>query len=138
MACPRLRRHVGKLLAQVLETGAVHGREEPTEFDMVAMHEIEELSRRIVREFQPDRIILFGSHAYGTPKEYSDVDLLVIMPFEGNSFDQATTILESVHPDYYVDVIVRNPDDTERRYRQFDPLIRAAIDRGTVLHDRAG
>ena len=103
---------------------------------MVAMSSILELSGRIAREFEPERIILFGSHAYGTPKEYSDVDLLVIMPFEGNSFDQATTILERVHPGYYVDVIVRSPDDAERRYRQFDPLIRDAFDRGTVLYDR--
>lgn len=103
---------------------------------MVAMSSILELSGKIAREFEPERIILFGSHAYGTPKEYSDVDLLVIMPFEGNSFDQATTILERVHPGYYVDVIVRSPDDAERRYRQFDPLIRDAFDRGTVLYDR--
>ncbi len=103
---------------------------------MVAIDHIEALSREIAREFDPERIILFGSHAYGTPKEYSDVDLLVIMPFEGNSFDQATTILERVHPGYYVDVIVRSPDDAERRYRQFDPLIRDAFDRGTVLYDR--
>ncbi len=105
---------------------------------MVAMHTIEELSRRIAEEFDPEKIILFGSHAYGTPKEYSDVDLLVIMPFEGNSFDKATTILERVRPGYYVDVIVRSPDDASRRYRDFDPLIREAFDRGIVLYERNG
>ena len=105
---------------------------------MVAMNQIDELAQRIAQEFDPDRVILFGSHAYGTPAEYSDVDLLVIMPFEGNSFDQATAILERVRPGYYVDVIVRSPDDAARRYREFDPLIRDAFDRGTVLYDRAG
>ncbi|MHC4697021.1 MAG: nucleotidyltransferase domain-containing protein [Planctomycetota bacterium] len=100
------------------------------------MSSILELTGKIAREFDPERIILFGSYAYGTPKDYSDVDLLVIMPFKGNSFDQATTILERVHPGYYVDVIVRSPDDAERRYRQFDPLIRDAFDRGRVLYDR--
>jgi len=105
---------------------------------MVALNNVIELSERIAREFHPEKIILFGSYAYGTPKEYSDVDLLVIMPFEGNSFDQATTILERVRPDYYVDVIVRNPDDAARRYEQFDPLIRDAFDRGTVLYARIG
>lgn len=103
---------------------------------MVALSSVIELSERIAHEFDPERIILFGSYAYGTPKEYSDVDLLVIMPFEGNSFDQATKILERVHPGYYVDVIVRSPDDAERRYRDFDPLIRDAFNRGTVLHAR--
>ena len=105
---------------------------------MVAMNQIDELARRIAQEFDPDRVILFGSHAYGTPAEYSDVDLLVIMPFEGNSFDQATAILERVRPGYYVDVIVRSPDDAARRYREFDPLVREAFDRGTVLYARTG
>ena len=106
--------------------------------DMVAMNEVVELARRVAREFDPERIILFGSYAYGTPEEYSDVDLLVIMPFEGNSFDQATAILERVRPGYYVDVIVRTPDDATRRYREFDPLIREAFDRGRVLYARTG
>ena len=99
------------------------------------MSQVEELSRRIAEEFNPERIILFGSHAYGTPKEYSDVDLLVIMPFAGNSFDQATVILERVRPGYCVDVIVRRPDDAARRYREFDPLIREAFDRRIVLYE---
>ena len=102
------------------------------------MHSVIELSERIAKEFDPEKIILFGSYAYGTPKEYSDIDLLVIMPFEGNSFDQATIILESARPGYYVDVIVRSPDDATRRYREFDPLIRDAFDRGTVLYARTG
>lgn len=105
---------------------------------MVAMSRINELTERIVREFDPERVILFGSHAYGTPREYSDVDLLVIMPFEGNSFDQGTVILECVRPGYYVDVIVRTPDDASRRYREFDPLVREAFDRGTVVYARTG
>ena len=105
---------------------------------MVAMSSVIELSERIAKEFNPDKIILFGSYAYGTPKEFSDIDLLVIMPFEGNSFDQATTILECARPGYYVDVIVRSPDDAAQRYRDFDPLIRDAFDRGTVLYARTG
>ena len=116
----------------------IEHRESKTVTAMVAIHQVEELSRRIAREFDPERIILFGSYAYGTPKDYSDVDLLVIMPFEGNSFDQATAILERIHPGYYVDVIVRSPDDAARRYRGFDPLIRDALDRGTVLYARTG
>lgn len=41
---------------------------------------IEEITRRLAAEFQPEQIILFGSHAWGTPDEDSDVDLLVIVP----------------------------------------------------------
>ena len=103
---------------------------------MVAMDEVEALSREIAREFDPEKIILFGSHAYGTPAEYSDVDLLVIMPFDGTGFDQSLEILDRVDPRFAIDLIVRRPDDTERRYREFDPLIRDALDRGRVLYER--
>ena len=46
----------------------------------IPMRVIRRYARAIADEFQPDKIILFGSYAYGTPNEDSDVDLLVIMP----------------------------------------------------------
>ena len=105
---------------------------------MVAMSRIQELSDRIAREFHPDKIILFGSYAYGTPTEDSDVDLLVVLPFEGSSYDKSVEILLRVLPRPYfsIDLLARRPDDTERRYTEFDPLIREALDEGRVLHDR--
>ena len=103
---------------------------------MVAMSSVVELSQRIAREFNPDKIILFGSYAYGTPKEYSDVDLLVIMPFEGSAFHKSLEIEELVDSPFYLDVVVRRPDDAERRYHEGDPLIQDAFDRGRVLFER--
>jgi predicted nucleotidyltransferase len=52
------------------------------------MRVIRRYARAIADEFQPDKIILFGSYAYGTPHEGSDVDLLVIMPAR-NQHDRA-------------------------------------------------
>ncbi len=103
---------------------------------MVGMSSIVELSGEIAREFDPERIILFGSYAYGGPKEYSDVDLLVIMPFEGHAFDKSLEILNSIDPPFSVDLLVREREDTARRYAECDPLIREALDRGKVLYER--
>ena len=103
---------------------------------MVAMSEVEALSRRIVEEFDPERIILFGSHAYGTPREESDVDLLVILPFEGSGLRKSVEILTRVSPDFPIDLIARRPDDAQRRYAEHDPLIREAFDRGRILYER--
>lgn len=103
---------------------------------MVAMNQVIELSQRIAEAFDPDKIILFGSYAYGTPAEYSDVDLLVIMPFEGHPFDKSMEILDRLDPPFDADVVVRTPDDAVRRYAQCDPLIREALDRGKVLYER--
>ena len=47
---------------------------------IIAVDMLEEVTRRLVAEFGPEKIILFGSQAWGTPSEDSDVDLLVIVP----------------------------------------------------------
>jgi len=103
---------------------------------MIANARIRELTERIVREFSPERIVLFGSHANGNPRPDSDVDLLVILPFEGKSFRKSLEILNRVNPRFPVDLLARRPDDTARRYREGDPLIREALDHGQVLHER--
>jgi len=105
---------------------------------MVEQNSIVELSNRIAREFHPDRIILFGSYAYGQPDPDSDVDLLVILPFEGRNLRKSVEILNRVAPEFSVDLLARRPDDTARRYAEGDPLIREALDRGKVLYERNG
>ncbi len=105
---------------------------------MVAMSSVIELSERITKEFHPDKIILFGSHAYGTPREDSDVDLLVILPFDGKPLHKSLEILDRVDPRFPIDLLARRPDDSARRYAEFDPLIRDAFDHGIVLYERNG
>ena len=51
----------------------------------IIMPQIEDVGRRIAEEYQPDRVLLFGSYAWGAPTEDSDVDLLVILPFDGQA-----------------------------------------------------
>jgi len=101
------------------------------------MAEIEQIGRRIVEEFQPDRVILFGSHADGTAGKDSDVDLLVVLPFKGRPLQKSLEILNRVDIRFPCDLIARRPQDVIRRYRQGDPLIREALDRGKVLYVRA-
>ena len=105
---------------------------------MAGMKEIRALSRRIAKEFDPERIILFGSYAYGNPTPHSDVDLLVIMDFEGKPFWKSLEILGRLEPSFSTDILARRPDDTRKRYALGDPLIREAIDRGKVLYERSG
>ena len=105
---------------------------------MVAMAEIQELVGRIAKEFKPERVVLFGSYAYGIPGPDSDVDLLVIMHFEGKSFWKALEITNVVNPPFSVELLARRPDDTQRRYTLGDPLIKEALDHGRVLYERSG
>jgi uncharacterized protein len=104
---------------------------------VVTMEQIRELSARIASEFQPDRIILFGSHAYGTPDAASDVDLLVVLRHEGDGLGMAVEILNAVDPRFSVDLIVRTPEDLERRVALNDFFLRQIVERGVVLHESA-
>src|SRR5260370_7241228 len=99
---------------------------------MVNEKNIVELSDKIVREFHPERIILFGSYAYGQPRPDSDVDLLVLLPFEGKGFYKSLEILNRLSPDFSVDLLARHPEHTPRRYPDCDPLIRHALHPGTT------
>ena len=56
---------------------------------------IRRLVREIAERFQPEKIILFGSYAYGKPHADSDVDILVVMP-AGNELNQAVRICSTV------------------------------------------
>lgn len=103
---------------------------------MVNSQTIQDLCDRIVRDFQPERIILFGSYAYGKPTPDSDVDLLVVLPFEGKNLRKSLEILNRTNPCFPIDLLARRPDDTERRYREGNPLIREALDHGKVLYER--
>ncbi len=103
---------------------------------MVDFRDIQELADRIAERFSPERIILFGSYAAGTAGPDSDVDMLVVLPFEGKNFRKSLEIINAVNPMFSADIMARKPDDTQWRYRQGDPLIKEAIDHGKTLYER--
>src|SRR2546427_12348769 len=76
----------------------------------VPMRVIRRFARQVAERFRPDKIILFGSHAYGTPHADSDVDILVIMPAR-NQLDQAFQIRLAVQAPFPLDLIVRKPNN---------------------------
>ncbi|MDT4898449.1 MAG: uncharacterized protein QOH25_3526 [Acidobacteriota bacterium] len=102
---------------------------------MVDISRILSLSERIAKEFQPERIVLFGSHAYGSPAADSDVDLLIVMPFKGKAMRKALEILSKVNPKFPVDLIVRTPDQVRERIDNNDWFMREVVERGRVLYE---
>lgn len=102
---------------------------------MISRESIMELSERIAQHFAPQRIILFGSYAYGSPSEGSDVDLLVILPFEGASVTKAIEILRRVQPRIPVDLVVRTPEDLRQRLEWNDFFLREIVEKGEVLYE---
>lgn len=102
---------------------------------MVAMNKIEEFGRRIGSVLHPDKVILFGSHAQGKATEDSDVDLLVICPFQGRSVDKSVEIRMKLHPPFPVDIIVRTPEKVSQRIEMGDDFMREILEKGKVLYE---
>ncbi len=102
---------------------------------MIDTDRIVELAERIAQEFQPERIILFGSYAYGTPTEDSDVDLLVILPFEGNHTHKAIEIRSRVDAPFPMDLLARTPEVVQWRIEQGDFFLREITQKGKVLYE---
>ena len=103
----------------------------------ISMEQITALSDVIAELFKPEQIILFGSHAYGTPHSDSDVDLLVVMPTEKRPVYQAAEILNRVHPSFPVDLLVRTPEQVQQRIAWNDFFLRDIIENGRVLYAAA-
>jgi len=103
---------------------------------MITLQEIQAVVDRIAQRFHPERIILFGSYARGNPAPDSDVDLLVVLPFEGKNFRKSLEILNFSAPPFAADILARTPEDTRWRYESGDPFIREALDQGKVLYER--
>jgi predicted nucleotidyltransferase len=102
----------------------------------VPMRVIRRFARQVAERFQPDKIILFGSHAYGRPHADSDVDILVIMPCR-NQLDQAVKISLAIDPPFPLDIIVRTPHKLALRLKQGDWFLREVVSQGKVLYATA-
>ncbi len=92
-------------------------------------------------EFQPEAIILFGSHAYGTPRDDSDIDLLVIKKTRkpGRARRIEVRRMLDASTDYPpVEPIVMTPDEVAERLRLSDDFMKTILGKGRVLYDRAG
>src|SRR6266481_6001206 len=102
----------------------------------VPLSAIRRLAREIADKFQPDKIILFGSYAYGKPHQDSDVDLLVVMP-AWNEISKASRIRLAVHHLFPLDLIVRTPENLRWRLEEGDWFLREAMGKGKVLYEKA-
>jgi predicted nucleotidyltransferase len=85
----------------------------------------------IAREFQPQKIVLFGSYAYGRPTVDSDVDLLVIMPLKGRAIDKAVEIARRLDHQFPIDLLVRSPEEVRLRLSWNDFFLREVTERGS-------
>jgi len=94
--------------------------------------------RRIASELKPEKIILFGSYAYGSPTPDSDVDLLVIMKTRAKQIDRYLAVSNLLYPrEFPVDIIVKTPREIQAELKKKGNFfLREVLAKGKVVYER--
>lgn len=98
---------------------------------------IQEIVRRLVAEYAPQKIILFGSYAYGQPGKDSDIDLLIIKVTQerfSDRLDAVRRVAAGAHRRIPFEPIVLTPEEVEQRLKVGDQFIAEIVQKGKVLH----
>ncbi len=98
---------------------------------------IQKIVERLVAEYPPEKIILFGSYAYGQPSPDSDIDLLIIKATGEDFFERLHMVRRATvgtHPSVPFDPIVLTPTELEDRLEAGDQFVREILDKGEVLY----
>ena len=98
---------------------------------------IRALADHIVTYFNPEKVILFGSHAYGKPSAWSDVDFLVVMDTPKGEMEHALEISNTLPQlSFSVDIIVRSQKIIEKRKKLGDWFLIDLTEKGKILYER--
>ncbi len=98
---------------------------------------IKEAVKRIIDEFNPEKIILFGSYAYGHPSPDSDMDLLIVMNTDIKPHKRSVLIRKALKGiGIPKDIIVKTPEEFERFKDVIGTIIYPAAHKGRLLYER--
>jgi len=103
----------------------------------IPRREINAVVKRIAERFDPERIILFGSYAYGKPHRYSDVDLLVVIKTSERPLAKQIEIARALTPHRFsIDILVYAPREIKSRIAMGDYFLREIVTKGKVMYER--
>lgn len=98
---------------------------------------IRRMAEKIKKGYRPDRIILFGSYAWGRPTRHSDIDLFIIKNTKGRHIDRSVEvarILDEENGMCALELLVYTPREVSKRLKLGDPFIKKIIEKGEVLY----
>ena len=105
---------------------------------MTTLQQIQEYAQRLGEAFSPQRVILFGSYAYGQPTLDSDVDLLVITPLDRDAVTKAVEIQLKLRPPFPLELLVRSPEKVRERLEMGDGFMLEILTKGKTLYEANG
>ena len=91
-----------------------------------------------LKKYKPEKIILFGSYAWGKPKKDSDIDILIIKKTKKNHYKRIPEAKKYLHGiDHAFDILVMNPEEVKKRLSLGDFFIEEIIKKGKILYESA-
>jgi len=97
--------------------------------------EIKKITDQIVRKYKPEKIILFGSYAWGKPTEDSDVDLFIVKNTENDPLRRCYEVRKATDSLFPFDVLVFNPKEIKERLEMDDFFLKEIINRGKIIYE---
>lgn len=128
-----INRRTGKI-ERVLAGEGLVASERATAASVDLPRKLDRFVRSIVGMFEPVRIVLFGSQASGRAGSDSDVDLLVILPGDGDQAERALDIRRRLPVEFPLDLLTYSAGEIERRRTRGDSFIRQILDEGLTLY----
>lgn len=103
----------------------------------VSQEKIQEVAQKIAREFQPEKIILFGSYAWGKPEPDSDVDFFVVKEVKNTRKLSGQIRIALWDAEFPMDIIVYTPQRLEKNLKLGDFFIKDIVNKGRVLYEKS-
>jgi uncharacterized protein len=109
----------------------------PTGFPNAVADVLPTVVEKVAQTLHPEKVILFGSYAYGQPTPDSDVDLLVVLDSDAPFVERYLAVSSLLRPrPFPLDLLVRTPDEIKDAWESGDSFIREIVSRGKVLYER--
>jgi uncharacterized protein len=104
---------------------------------MTIQQQIKKIAKRIEEKYKPEKIILFGSYAWGKPTKDSDVDLLIIKNTEKKFFKRLFEVRQITDGEMPLDILVRTPSEVKKRLELGDFFYEDIINKGKFLYEKS-
>lgn len=104
----------------------------------MAEQDIQNITNIIIKDFKPQKVVLFGSHAWGSPQKDSDIDLLIIKDDKTKNIREMAIDVERIllPRTFPIDIIVYKPAQIEESLKDKNMFITKIITKGKTLYDQ--
>ncbi len=104
---------------------------------MTTRQQIKKIAKRIEEKYKPEKIILFGSYAWGKPTKDSDVDLLIVKNTNKNFFQRLFEVRQITDGEMPLDILVRTPNEIRKRLELGDFFYEDIINKGKFIYEKS-